>query len=80
MSDVTCAEAREIVERLRGRHAELVTLDGVPAIGFGQGALIAPAAAAGASPLAVALVTSVVGAVAGWTVEEIAQSIRGRRR
>jgi len=83
VTDVTCAEARAIVERLRGRHADLtgesITLDGAP-VGFGQAALIAPVAAAGASPLAVAVITSVVGAVAGWTVEEIAQSVRGRRR
>ena len=56
-----------------------VTLRGRPVVGFGQGEeLIIPAAAA--SPWAMAFATSVVGAAAGWVIEEIATHVRGPRR
>jgi hypothetical protein len=55
---------------------EQISLKGAPAVGFGQAAALA-APAAVASPWVVALTTSVVGAAAGWAIEEIA---RRRRR
>ena len=63
----------------------MITRGGHPVVGFGQGeALVLPIAASAAltSPWTVALTTSVVGAAAGWVIEEIVQSTRrkGRRR
>jgi hypothetical protein len=55
-----------------------IAFGAAPLVGFGQVELAAPAAAA--SPWAVALVTSVVGAAAGWTIEELARNVRGKRR
>lgn len=46
---------------------------------MGVGDLTAPAAVA-MSPWAMALTTSVIGAAAGWMIEEIATAVRGRRR
>lgn len=46
---------------------------------LGVGGLSAPAVAA-VSPWAMALTTSVIGAATGWVIEEIASSLRGRRR
>ena len=56
---------------------EKITLNGQP-VGIGQ-AVVAPAVAH-ASPWALALATSVVGAATGWIMEEIAQSARKKRR
>jgi hypothetical protein len=56
-----------------------VTLGNVPVIGFGQAEVMMPLATP-TSPWAVALVTSVVSAAAGWTIEELARNVRGRRR
>lgn len=59
----------------------VILYDGKPVFGFGQGALVAPAAAAAThSPWAVALATSVVGAATGWVIEEFARHVRGMDR
>lgn len=61
----------------------MITLGGHPIVGFGQGeALALPAAASVGitSPWTVALTTSVVGAAAGWVIEEIVRSTRRRKR
>jgi hypothetical protein len=58
--------------------AETISLGGTPTSGFGQTeALVAPIMAA-PSPWAVALTTSVMGAAAGWMIEEIARTVRSR--
>jgi len=50
-----------------------------PVVGFGQvEALAVPATTT--SPWTVALVTSVVSAVAGWAVEEVARKASGKKR
>ena len=56
---------------------EVITLNGQQ---FSLGQLGTTPVVHAASPWAVALVTSVVGAVAGWTIEEVAKKARGRRR
>jgi len=48
-------------------------------VGFGQEEILAPVAAA-PSPWAVALVTSMLGATTGWLIEEVARSVRGKRK
>ena len=53
---------------------------GVPVIGFGQAEAVMVPAAVHASPWAVALVTSVVGAATGWVIEEVARHVRERQR
>ena len=57
---------------------EQLFLGKAPVVGFGQGALAAPAAIA--SPWTVAIVTSVVGAATGWVLEEVALHARKKRR
>lgn len=75
---------------------EQLFLGGAPIGGFGdtactacsgvgsaeQGAVAAPTVAAvgAASPWALALTTSVVGAATGWVIQEIAHTVRGSRR
>ena len=51
-------------------------------VGFGEEEILAPAkpAPGGHSPWTELLATTVVGALAGWTIEEVATHIRGRRR
>jgi hypothetical protein len=52
---------------------------GHPVVGFGQAeAIVAPAATT--SPWAVAIVTSIVSAAAGWALDEAAHHARKRRR
>ena len=59
----------------------MIARGGQPVVGFGQEELLLPAAAAvPATPWAMALATSVVGAAAGWVIEEIATHVRGPRR
>lgn len=57
-----------------------IRFNGHPVIGFGQAELVAPAATASASPWPMVLATSVVSALAGWTIEEVASKVRGKRR
>ena len=52
----------------------------VPVVGFGQAEAVMVPAAVHASPWAVALVTSVVGAATGWVIEEVARHVRERQR
>jgi len=52
--------------------------NGQPVVGLGQVA-VAPVVAT-ASPWGLALATSVVGAAAGWCIEEVAKKIRKKRR
>lgn len=52
--------------------------NGVPVIGFGD-AVTAPSTPK-SSPWPMVLATSVVSAVAGWTIEEVARAVRGKRR
>jgi len=59
---------------------EQLRLGGAPVVGFGQHEMLIPAVARATSPWTVAITTSVVGAAAGWVLEEIAKSVRGRRR
>jgi hypothetical protein len=62
------------------RELAAVLRNGSP-IGFGQGeTVVAPVAAASASPWPFVLATSMVGAATSWVIEEIAQSFRGKRR
>lgn len=57
-----------------------VQRNNVPIVGFGGPEMLAVPVAA-ASPWTVALVTSVVGATAGWVIEEVAQrTIRKKKR
>jgi hypothetical protein len=56
---------------------EKLTLNGQP-VGIGQ--VVTAPAVAGASPWALALATSVVGAATGWIMEEIARGAKKRRR
>lgn len=58
--------------------SEQLALAGAPAVGFSE-ALVAPTIAA-LSPWKVALTTSLLGAVTGWVLDEVAQKVRGRRR
>lgn len=58
---------------------EQLFLGSVPAAGFGQAEVVAPAAPPTPS-WALALATSVMSAAAGWAIEETARSIRGKRR
>jgi hypothetical protein len=53
-----------------------------PVVGFGQGEMPVPPTVVvrGSSPWAVALTTSLVGATAGWVIEEIAQRVRRKQR
>lgn len=52
-----------------------------PIVGFGQGALVAPAAvAATASPWPMVLASSVVSAAAGWAIDEVAHRVRKKKR
>jgi membrane protein YqaA with SNARE-associated domain len=58
-----------------------IFLGDAPVIGFGQEALVAPAAAAsGPSPWTVALVTSVLGATTTWALDEFVRTVRERRQ
>ncbi len=52
--------------------------NGEQVVGFGNPALVAPAAAASPWPMVIA--TSVVSAVTGLVVEEFARKVRKRRR
>lgn len=55
--------------------------NGSALIGFGQGEeLIAPVTSTAASPWAMTLATSVLGAATGWVFEEIAQRVRKKKR
>lgn len=56
-----------------------IRYNGHPVIGFGSSPAMPPAAT-GASPWPMVLATSVVSALAGWTIEEVAQRFRKRRR
>jgi len=52
-----------------------------PVVGFGQAPLMTPVAATkAASPWPIVLATSVVSAAAGWAIEEVARTVRRRRR
>jgi hypothetical protein len=58
---------------------QTMTRNGRPVIGFGQASLAVPVATA--SPWAIALATSVVGAATGWVIEEVARrTIRKKSR
>jgi hypothetical protein len=57
---------------------EHLSLGAHPVIGFGQAEAVAPAATT--SPWAVAIVTSIVSAAAGWALDEAAHHARKRRR
>ncbi len=57
---------------------ETVSLGDQPAVGFGNPALIVPAAAA--TPWSEIIVTSIVSAAAGWGLEEIATRYRSKKR
>jgi mannitol-specific phosphotransferase system IIBC component len=56
-----------------------MTRNGQPVVGLGQVEAVAPVVAT-ASPWGLALATSVVGAAAGWCIEEVAKKIRKKRR
>jgi len=63
-------------------HWGFIPNDRSRVVGFGQEEILAPvaAAAASASPWAMALATSVLGAATGWVIEEIARGVRGRKK
>jgi len=61
------------------KRTQIALGDGPTAAGVGQAALVVPAVKA-VSPWAVALTTSVVGAAAGWALDEFSRSMRRRRR
>lgn len=65
--------------QVNGLLGERITRAGTPAIGFGEAEVVPPARPS-ASPWGMAVATSVVGAAAGWVIEEVAQRLRGRRR
>jgi membrane protein YqaA with SNARE-associated domain len=58
-----------------------VSYNGKPVIGFGE-TITAPviARASSSSPWAMAITTSVLGAATGWVFDELARSVRKRRR
>lgn len=49
-------------------------------IGVGQPEALVATPAAAASPWAVVLVTSMASAATGWVIEEVAKSVRKKRR
>jgi hypothetical protein len=59
--------------------SEHISRDGKPVVGFGDAEVSLPRAA-GPSPWAMGIATSVVGAAVGWAIEEVAVHFRGRRR
>jgi len=58
---------------------ERLFLGGAPTVGFGQIEAMAPAIPP-SSPFTIALATSVMGAAAGWVIEEVALAVRGKRK
>jgi hypothetical protein len=56
----------------------MISLGGTPIVGFGESVTVP--IKTGASPWPLALATSVVGAAAGWVIEEVARSVRKKRR
>ena len=66
---------------IRARMPEQISRGGRSVAGFGQVEAAPPAAAVvGTSPWAIALTTSVLGAATGWVIEEVARSVRRKRR
>lgn len=57
----------------------MITRNGVP-VGFGEAVTTPSAKQTSASPWPMALATSVVGAAAGWAIEEIARKTMKKRR
>lgn len=57
----------------------MIHYNGHPVVGFGEDALVAPAAPP-TSPWTIPLATSVVSAAAGWAIQEIARAASGKRR
>jgi hypothetical protein len=57
---------------------EQLVRGGAPIVGISE-AIAAPRVT-GTSPWALAIATSVVGAAAGWVIEEVARKVRGRRK
>lgn len=57
--------------------AESISLGGESIVGFGNPALVVPAAA---TPWGEIIVTSVVSAAAGWGLEELATRYRKKKR
>ncbi len=58
---------------------EVIRRGGAPTVGFGQAeALVVPAA--GASPWAMAIGTSMLAAATGWVIEELARGARGKKK
>lgn len=54
--------------------------NGHPVVGFGEDAIVTPAAPPTTSPWSMVLASSVVSAAAGWAIEGIARAATGRRR
>jgi hypothetical protein len=57
----------------------MISLNGTPVVGFGDAAVALPSTAT-SSPWPMAIATSVVGAVTGWALQEVANATRGKRR
>lgn len=58
----------------------MIRYGGHPVIGFGQDEPVAPTAAKTASPWPTVFASSLIGAAATWVIEEVANTVRKKKR